>query len=341
MPEPFVLLSYHRRDEVWKDRVVAKLESMVTVVSSPLRDDATPAWLEEREQALRSAGAAVLLVSRDSQASDYRTEVEEPLLRERCRGGGAVVLMLLIERLADAQALDGSTLPGTGGTVLSELSDADLDRQLERVGQTLHTALVAAPAAAEPVSQEDLDELFTRLYGDYFPALVGFFGRRGLDPDESRDLAQTTMFNVYRGLDRLQDKDSPRSWIRQIALNVWRNHVRWRWGSKKRGRPETSLERVREAFGDWSEGEALWSSGEPDPWHLISAAQSRARIAAAIPRLSTRQRECLVLWLEGYSYAQIAERLGVSIDAVKAGIHKAKAGIAKQVARAESTGERR
>lgn len=167
------------------------------------------------------------------------------------------------------------------------------------------------------------DLRFTELYEEHFPQLVVFFGRRRLDPELSRDLAQETMIRVLKGLAEFRGEVSERSWILKIATNVWYNWLRDHRGTQKRGAEERSLEEHYEHREPPAAG-ALWQPPAPDPATRLSRAEERARMYAHLDELSALQRRCLLLWLEGRSYREIAATVGTSMQTVRPTLHKAK-----------------
>ncbi len=178
---------------------------------------------------------------------------------------------------------------------------------------------------------QDLDALFDQLYSEHYPELVVFFGRRGLDPETSRDLAQKAMLRIYRGLEGFKGESSHRTWILRIAANTWKNWVRDHRLTSKRGVREGSLEEALEQGREIAEGQGFWPSQSNDPERQAVEKQARERILLRVPDLPKRQRQCLVRWLEGRSYREIVDELGVSIQTVRASLHKAKARLEREL----------
>ena len=167
------------------------------------------------------------------------------------------------------------------------------------------------------------DELFDAIFYKNFEQCVLFFARRGLEREEARDLAQQTMFQVLDGLGKFEQRSSLRTWIQQIAINVWRNWVRDR-RTQKRYAVTESLEQAREAGLVVGEGDHAWNARRRDPERESIESQTRERISRVLSRLPERPRQCLELWLKGYKYTEIAERLGISLQTVRTSIHRGK-----------------
>jgi RNA polymerase sigma factor (sigma-70 family) len=127
--------------------------------------------------------------------------------------------------------------------------------------------------------------------------LLAYLTRR-VGSDDAPDLLQETFVRVLRR-DRLEAMEDPPSWLRRIALNLARDHVRRRRTEGK------YLD-----FGELPE-DAPCDAARPDE---IVEAEERWRILyATIEGLPPRCREVFVLYLlESLSLGEIAKRLGMS-----------------------------
>ncbi len=181
-----------------------------------------------------------------------------------------------------------------------------------------------AENAPEPGDKPTLDELFESLYIEHYPALLSFFGRRGLGPEVSRELAQDAMLRAYDGLGGFEGRSQARTWILRIAANIWKNWVRDHRGTAKRQGREDSLGEDGLQVADQG---GLWGSIGRNPERRAVERQAVERIWSRVSALSPRQRECLRLWLKGWSYQEICEQLGASMQTVRASLHRAKARI--------------
>jgi RNA polymerase sigma-70 factor (ECF subfamily) len=67
----------------------------------------------------------------------------------------------------------------------------------------------------------------------------------------------------------------------------------------------------------------------PDPAEAAEAADTAARVREAIGSLADGQRHAVHLfYLQGLSHREVAEELGISVGAVKARLHQARAALA-------------
>ena len=164
-----------------------------------------------------------------------------------------------------------------------------------------------------------LDERFERLYQAHHGSLVSFFGRRGLDPETSRDLAHETMIRVYMGLEGLRDHAASKSWVLTIAFNVYRNWVRDEH-ALRRAHMEAPFEQVEQVGNDGG----LWPRTEASTESQWEAREWKKCLASAVRMLAPRQREAFQLWLDGWKQKDIAEKMKTSIGNVGSTLHRAR-----------------
>jgi RNA polymerase sigma-70 factor, ECF subfamily len=145
-------------------------------------------------------------------------------------------------------------------------------------------------------SFEQLYRLHAREVYQYALALLA-------NPADAEDVTQTTFLNAYRAFQRGERPHKPHNWLIAIAHNVCR--MRWRQaGSRPR---EVALEQAPEA--------AAPENGHADLDEVL----------AALATLTFNQRAAIVMReLEGRTYQDISEVLGVSVSAVEALLFRAR-----------------
>jgi RNA polymerase sigma factor (sigma-70 family) len=154
------------------------------------------------------------------------------------------------------------------------------------------------------------DRSFERLYrkhaGDvYRYALVVLRNQA-----DAEDVTQTTFLNAYRAMEQGERPRSPQNWLIAIAHNVCRQRFR-----QSQRRP------TEVAYED----ELAETVVEED-------AVSAEDIRRALGHLAFNQRSALVMReLEGRSYQEIAEILGVSLSAVETLIFRARRALREQL----------
>ena len=175
--------------------------------------------------------------------------------------------------------------------------------------------LVASVAAGDPVARGHLlDRHRDRLRRMVAVRLDSRVGAR-VDPS---DVVQDVLAEAARRLDAYLAAPSLPfyPWLRQIAADqlgmAHRRHLRA--GRRAVGREEP---------GGLPEGSAMELAGRlagkgTEPGRRLQREEERARVRAALDRLSERDREVLVLrYLEDLSTADAAEALGVTEGTVK------------------------
>jgi RNA polymerase sigma factor (sigma-70 family) len=132
-------------------------------------------------------------------------------------------------------------------------------------------------------------------------------------PDLARDAVQEAAIAAMTDLGRLRSPERFGAWFCGITLNVAR---RWR----RQLSPE-----VTGLCAD------LLSAG-PDPAEAAEAADTADRVRDAIAALADGQRDAVRLfYLQGRGHREVAAELGISVGAVKARLHQARAALAPKL----------
>jgi RNA polymerase sigma-70 factor (ECF subfamily) len=117
--------------------------------------------------------------------------------------------------------------------------------------------------------------------------------------DVADDLVQSTCLRAIERADQFQPGTKLDRWLFSILRSIWLNEIRSR--------------RIREGGGVIDAAEALTIDGAGGVETNILAAE----VLAAIGRLPQAQRETVLLvYAEGYSYAEAAAALGIPIGTV-------------------------
>jgi RNA polymerase sigma factor (sigma-70 family) len=156
-------------------------------------------------------------------------------------------------------------------------------------------------------------EAMAELLRRHWDIAVLLAGRVLGSPDLGRDAAQEAAVAAMTDLERLRSPDRFGAWFCGIALNVSR---RWR----RQLRLEVP-----------GPGPDL-ASVSADPALAAEAADTAARVRGAIAELADGQQDAVRLfYLQGLSHREVAAELGISIGAVKARLHQARAALAPRL----------
>jgi RNA polymerase sigma factor (sigma-70 family) len=157
--------------------------------------------------------------------------------------------------------------------------------------------------------KEAMAELLRRHWG----TAVLLAGRVLGSPDLARDAAQEAAVAAMTDLERLRSPDRFGAWFCGIALNVSR---RWR----------RQLQSEVPGLGP------DLASVSADPAEAAEIADTAARVRGAIAALADGQQEAVRLfYLQGLSHREMAAELGISVGAVKARLHQARAALAPRL----------
>jgi RNA polymerase sigma-70 factor (ECF subfamily) len=146
------------------------------------------------------------------------------------------------------------------------------------------------------------------------------------DEEKARDAVQEGFIKVYRSLDRFEGRSSFYTWLYRLVLNLCLD-------MRRRDRSDREVEWTEErAHSPEEPGGGPFGASGGGPAGEFERAEIRARVAAAIDTLPDGQREALVLReVEGLSYREIAESLGISKGTVMSRLHYARKKVAAQL----------
>jgi len=132
------------------------------------------------------------------------------------------------------------------------------------------------------------------------------------DVGASEDIAQEAFLNAWQHLDRLHSPDSFLPWLRQIARNLARDHLR-KYRDQPLDGPNAEL--------------AMAMAADPGPHPMQQLLEDEHETAAAelIAALPEDSRETLLLFYrEGQSSQQVAALLGITDAAVRKRLSRAR-----------------
>jgi RNA polymerase sigma-70 factor (ECF subfamily) len=173
--------------------------------------------------------------------------------------------------------------------------------------------LLAALRARAPGAYEQL----VRSHGGRMLAVA----RRLLSSEEdARDAVQEAFLNAFRNIDRFEGQALLSTWLHRIIVNVSLMKLR----SRKR-KPEESLDHLLPAFKDDGHFAERFESGTEPADQRLAREEEQAAVRAAIDELPDHYRTILLLRdIEGIGTQEVAEQLGITPNAVKLRLHRAR-----------------
>lgn len=161
-----------------------------------------------------------------------------------------------------------------------------------------------------------IERLTDRLYGTAL--------RLTRNADDAEDLVAETVVKAWTRLDELRDPQAFQAWIQRILNNTFVSEWRHRRASPEvlveapcedgAGEPFSLFEKLHQPFLLW------WS----DPEESLIAGLLREDLDRALDALPDAYRVAVVLVdVQGYSYSEAAELLGVPVGTVRSRLSRA------------------
>ncbi|HEX3997242.1 MAG TPA: sigma-70 family RNA polymerase sigma factor [Pirellulales bacterium] len=148
-------------------------------------------------------------------------------------------------------------------------------------------------------------------------------GARVGEPQAVDEVMQEVSLAVVRGKAPLTNRERIAPWLYQLAV---RQSLLYR---RKVGRRRRLVGRYADRFHPT---EHDTRTADPLEWLLSEERQRLVRLALA--RMAPRDSEILLLkYIEGWSYHELAEHLGVSHSAAESRLHRARANLRQQLAK--------
>jgi RNA polymerase sigma factor (sigma-70 family) len=162
--------------------------------------------------------------------------------------------------------------------------------------------------ARRPAADRSFERIYRRHVGDVYRYTLAVLR----DPHDAEDVTQTTFMNAYRAFQNGERPQTPKNWLIAIAHNVCRQRFR-----QAQRRPQEAP-----LFEDAAE------MAVEEPEHEYTADD----IQRALGHLAFNQRAALVMReLEGRSYAEIAEIMGLTVGAVETLIFRGRRALREQL----------
>ena len=163
-------------------------------------------------------------------------------------------------------------------------------------------------------------EAFETLVRTYSPALLRTARRFLRSEEDARDALQDAFVSVFKSIGTFASNAQLSTWLHRIVIN--RSLMKLR---SQRRHPEEDIEKYLPRFledGHQAEPGAAWPEGADS---MIERKEVRALVRDSIDRLPETYRVVLLLRdLEELSTEEAAEALGVTPNAIKIRLHRAR-----------------
>ena len=176
------------------------------------------------------------------------------------------------------------------------------------------------------------EQAFAWLIAKYHQPIYSLVARTIPDPADAADLTQDVFIKIYRGIGSFNGDSSLRTWIYRIALREASNQRRW-WGRHKR--QEVTIE---SELGQSNDGHPLCLKDtlvdvHESPFDHAAQEEVRARVEEELRHIPEPFHAVVVLRdIEGFSYEEVAEILGVNLGTVKSRLMRGRAHLKERLA---------
>jgi RNA polymerase sigma-70 factor, ECF subfamily len=194
-----------------------------------------------------------------------------------------------------------------------------MEAMQEKAGAVL---AVESPVKDPQPPDEDLRLSFDELVVKYERRIFNLIYRQLGDAEEAADLTQDTFVRAYRAFGRFRGDSKVYTWLCQIALNACKNRFRQRDRQKPHLGPSLD-EPLAEEESDSRLREIPDLSSEPGK--LYERQELRRVVERAIESLPADYKSVVLLRdVQGLAYQEIAEATGLTLEAVKTRLHRAR-----------------
>jgi len=175
--------------------------------------------------------------------------------------------------------------------------------------------------------QANEDAAYDELVRTYHALIYQVAYRMLGDTGEASDLVQEIFLKVFRHIGGFKSEASLKTWIFKIAFSEILNRLRW-W--KRRYRASTVSIDEPSRVGDSYD----IADSKPTPEQLLQSKEQEDAVQHALRKLSGEHRSIIVLRdIEGFSYNEISDVLGISVGTVKSRLARARADLKKSLMR--------
>lgn len=177
-------------------------------------------------------------------------------------------------------------------------------------------------------AQQGDSRAFDRLVHRYQAQVYRAMTRACANPDLAADVLQEAMIRAFRALPQFRGDSSFATWLYRIARNLC-----VRKQQQMTAYPTVSLD---QPIGEGEDASALIGQmidfSAENPQQVVLDEELRQKVKEAVDKLPPNLREVLILRdMEDLSNQETAERTGLTVAAVKARLHRARALLRQQL----------
>lgn len=169
---------------------------------------------------------------------------------------------------------------------------------------------------------------FESLLTKYFPRVLNFIVRFVNVHEEAEDLTQEVFIKVYKGAWEYSPKAQFKTWLYTVARNLALNEIR------RRSRIAGSLDAPVDYNDEGKTTREVADENAVRPDAGVTEEERATLVREALQALPANQREAIILLrYEDFTYEEIARTMGLSLQAVKSLLNRAKENLRVRLAR--------
>ena len=181
---------------------------------------------------------------------------------------------------------------------------------------------------AEAALLHDFDALIARYEKPLFNFIFQWIG----DHDEAADLTQETFVSAYKARDTFRGESKVNTWLYRIAQNHCKNRLKQRGRQREMEGPSLDAGVAGEDGGDGLSGTRDIADWSASPAKVLEQKELGALINRAVDGLAPEYKVVLLLReMEGLAYTEIAQVTGLTMEAVKTRLNRARAMVRQRV----------
>jgi RNA polymerase sigma-70 factor (ECF subfamily) len=177
---------------------------------------------------------------------------------------------------------------------------------------------IDGPAAQDPASDAPVVPSWDDVVRDHGARVYRLAYRLTGNQHDAEDLTQEVFVRVFRSLSQYTP-GSFEGWLHRITTNLFLDQMRRKARIRFDGLPDDAADRI--------------ASREPGPQQLVDDHSYDADVQEALDRLHPDFRVAVVLCdVEGMTYEEISEVLGIKLGTVRSRIHRGRAALREALA---------
>ncbi len=179
------------------------------------------------------------------------------------------------------------------------------------------------------MNEEQKRKQFQHIIADNYDRVYNVVYRLLNDSEEAADLTQDTFVNAYRAWGNFRGESQVYTWLYRIAVNLTKNRL------ERHGRIQRTEGISLDAPLESDEENQLYLQIDDDSMAPVRLAENRelqSYLIDCVQRLRYDYREVIILRdYQGFSYNEMADILGCSLQAVKSRLFRARSALRERL----------